>query len=410
MTLDDVKGEVREYFYMEDDTIIDASIACIIANRLKFGTPVWLVLIGASSGGKSQILKPLANTDKKWLHSVDDITESTFLSSAKLGSKDNGKKIEPSFLKREVGKDGMLVMSDLTVLFSKNKESRDAVLSQLRMLYDGELIRQTGNLGESISWKGYLGIIAGSTPSIYRHFEEVADMGERFMYWRLKPYDERKATHLALSRKLSGNSLDDKLSTIYGEYIKQVVRENVSVKHEELITKENQDEIVEIALFSERIRTSVFMDFQKKDIERIPVPAFPMRTALQLMNVAKGLAVMRGRELDDKDMDIIRWMGWSLANEERRACLTALASDFNFFSTQAIADEIGLSTVITKMNLQSLAALEIIERGSNTNKIEWRLSDKYFKRVCGVCDNKKIKLSTKIDEEDIEEVVASVPF
>ena len=60
MKLADLKKEIQQYQYMEDTSIVDVSIASIIANRLKFGDPVWLMIIGASSGGKSQILRPLS--------------------------------------------------------------------------------------------------------------------------------------------------------------------------------------------------------------------------------------------------------------------------------------------------------------------------------------------------------------
>ncbi|GAF89504.1 unnamed protein product, partial [marine sediment metagenome] len=124
MQLKELKKNIAEYVYMEDTGIIDISIASIIANRMKIGDPIWMMIIGESSGGKSQILRPLALTDEKFIHKVDDITENTFLT----GSKGND-----SFLNK-IGSNGIISISDMTVLFSKNSESRGAVLSQLRMI------------------------------------------------------------------------------------------------------------------------------------------------------------------------------------------------------------------------------------------------------------------------------------
>ncbi len=206
MKLAELKKEIEQYQYFEDTDIIDVSLASIIATRLKLGDPIWLIIIGPSSGGKSQILRPLALTDPKFLHRLDDLTENTFLSGANIGGGGNA-----SLLDR-IGSKGMLVMSDLTVLFSKNKESRSAILSQFRMLYDGEMVKYSGNKDKPIMWKGYLGVIAGSTPSIYSHFEEVSDMGERFIYYRMKDYDPENATRLSMKRTLYGKELDEKLS------------------------------------------------------------------------------------------------------------------------------------------------------------------------------------------------------
>ena len=136
MNLIDLKKQIQEYQYFEDTDIIDISLATILANRLQLGDAIWLIIIGPSSGGKSQILRPLALTDTKYLHRVDDLTENTLLSGMNLG-KGNG---QPSLLHR-IGDKGMLVISDLTVLFSKSAESRGTILSQFRMLYDGEMTK-----------------------------------------------------------------------------------------------------------------------------------------------------------------------------------------------------------------------------------------------------------------------------
>lgn len=404
MTLDDLKTEVRKYVYMEDDTVIDASIACIIANRLNLGNPVWLVLIGASSGGKSQMLKPLALSDTKYMHTVDDVTENTFLSGAKIKDGD-------ASLLHRIGSSGMLVISDLTVLFSKNSDQRNAILSQFRMLYDGEMVRRYGNQEQAVSWKGFLGIIAGSTPSIYRHFEEVADMGERFMYWRLKPYDEEKATRLALSRTLTGRALDEHLAEIYREYIEGVVRVARDNSHDNLITEDQKTHIIRLSLLAEKIRTSVNVDKYTKDIDRLPVPAFPMRTALQLTNVAKSLSIMRGAPLTDEDMGIVSWLAWSLGNEEKRACLTVLANAHESISAKFVAHTIGLSTTATKNVLQSLAAVGIVDRfGDDMGTLKWGIKDEYRVQVLPMCGSVAIIADDMAEEDDLAEIVAQSGF
>ncbi len=373
MKLTDLKKEIEKYQYFEDTDIIDISLASIVATRLKLGDPIWLVIIGPSSGGKSQILRPLSLTDSKFLHRVDDLTENTFLSGANVSE---GK--DASLLTR-IGAKGMLVMSDLTVLFSKNKESRAAILSQFRMLYDGEMIKFVGNKDKPITWKGYLGIIAGSTPSIYGHFEEVADMGERFIYYRMKDYDAEKATRLSMKRTMYGKELDDTLSGLYADYIKDVVS---SASSEAIVLSDIvQERIIKIAMFAERVRTSAHTDIRDKTIDRIPVPAMPMRVALQLTAIAKGLSLIRqhetgNSELNDNDLHIIDWCGYSLANEEKRACLRVLASiEYNVtVQTQTIADTIGLNTSVTGVILQNLASVGVITRSGGEGGLHWKIT------------------------------------
>jgi hypothetical protein len=375
MKLEDIKKEIQQYQYLEDTNIINVSLASIIATRLKLGDPIWLIIIGPSSGGKSQILRPLALTDEKFLHRLDDLTENTFLSASHND--------EASLLTR-IGPAGMLVMSDLTVLFSKNAEARNAILSQFRMIYDGEMVKHSGNKAKAISWKGYLGVIAGSTPSIYRHFEDVADMGERFVYYRMKEYDAEKATRLSMHRKYFGKELDSKLSDLYADYIKKVVKSHDGEAVE--LSDAVQERILKIALFAERIRTPVHMNWKGDEIDRIPVSAMPMRVALQLTSIAKALLVIRrfegGTELLEEDIIAIEWCGYSLANEEKRSCLRALAKiDFDVnMSSLIVGDIIGLSTNTSNMILQNLAAVGVLKKtkqsGSNLvwkfiNREDW---------------------------------------
>lgn len=398
MTLEEIKALVRENYYMEDDTLIDVSLACIIANRLQLGDPTWLVIIGASSGGKSQILRPLAMTDAKYIHRVDDITENTFLS----GSVGKGNK-DMSFLNTTVGKAGMLAISDLTVLFSRAAESRNAILSQFRMLYDGEMSKQVGNKDKAIHWEGYIGVIAGSTPSIYAHMEDVADMGERFMYFRMKPYDERKATKIALSRKSFGRKLDEELAELYGDYIKEKVqgapREGVELTEEEI------EHIIDIAVLAERMRTVNKIDRFTKEIERIPTPAMPMRTALQITNFAKALKIMRGGLLSETDIDILYWLGFSLANEEKREVIKILCRSAYPMSAQTIADQIGLNTGVIKSVLQNLASTKVVERTGDGSGLTWSINDKktlqIFERMFGK-DKVEIEERELTGEEDAD--------
>ena len=367
MKIQELKNEIQQYQYFEDTNIIDVAIASVIATRMKLGDPVWLVIIGPSSGGKSQILRPLSLTDEKFMHRVDDLTENTLLSGQG----------EDMSLLHKIGTQGMIVISDLTVIFSKAKEARATILSQFRMVYDGEMTKYSGNKKDALKWHGYLGVISGSTPSIYGHFEEVSDMGERFIYYRMKDYDAQKATQLSLKRKVFGKDLDTKLSDMYAGYIKDVVEKT---KGQEInLTDEEQNRIIDVAMFAEIVRTTAHVDMFDKKIDRIPVPAMPMRVALQLTAIAKALKAMRiaeGGDLGPKDLDIIDWCGYSLANEEKRACLRTLAKiPFNTtIKTQVVADQIGLATHFANTILQNLTAVGVLKRTGSGDGLFWQIA------------------------------------
>ncbi len=411
MKFKELKKDVGEYLYTEDDGMLKIALASIIATRLKIGDPVWMILIGPSSSGKSQILRPLALTDDKFIHRVDDMTENTLLSGmrVKKGEKDI------SLLKR-IGKLGIIIISDFTVIFSKNSESKNAILGQLRMVYDGEMTKFSGTSNEPITWKGSLGILAGSTPSIYSHFEEVADMGERFIYYRMKEYDVEKAVRMSLDRLVYGKELDEKLSEMYAEYIKNVVLNFDKEKVE--LTKEIHERILNISIFAALLRTPAHYDKYSKTIDKIPVSEMPMRVALQLSAVAKGLMIMnysdkKKLDLSEEDIKYIEWCAYSLANEERRACLKILASVTyaSFLNTQTIADRIGLSTSVVGLVLQHLSAINVLERLGDNSGLSWRISHRntydIIRRLEGIVEDEEIENRVLTVEEGDDENVTN---
>jgi len=367
MKLSELKKKIQKYQYFENTDIIDVSLATIISNRLQLGKPVWMIIIGASSGGKSQIINPLSLTgasddgEKPYIYRIDDLTENTFLSGIRVKDGDP----DPSLLFK-IGKRGILSMSDITVLFSRNAESKNAILSQFRMIYDGEMTKATGN-GVTKTWQGSLGVIAGSTPSVYGHFEEVADMGERFIYYRMKDYDAKKATHIALNRVLFGKELDEKLSMIYDEYIKEVVKSCVGVNFE--LSEATKDRITDVAVLAERMRTTTKLDWKEEHIKKLPIVAFPMRVAIQLSVLAKGLMAMKyvecgEMELGEKELHILDWCAYSLGNEEKRAVLDVLAKqDFGHtIKNSDVANVVGLGNNVISNVLQELASIGLVLR------------------------------------------------
>lgn len=403
MKLAELKKEVQKYQYFEDTSIIDLTMASLISTRLKLGNPIWLVIIGASSGGKSQILRPMALTDEKYIHRVDDLTENTFL-SAKQGDEKNS-------LLHRIGKHGIIAISDLTVLFSKSADSKNAILSQFRMIYDGEMTKMSGNSAKANTWKGKLGVISGGTPSVYEKFEEVADMGERFIYYRMKDIDHTKATEIALNRTVYGDDLDNILSELYGNYMKDVGTASEGVDF--TIDENTKKRLIEVSLLAERIRTVAKKDWRGEVIVKIPVPALPMRVALQLQNIAKGLMAIKNYEtgdpqLSEKELHILDWCAYSLANEEKRACLDVLAKhDYGRdVATITIADKIGLDTDVVRNVLQNLSAVGILKRGGDSNRLTWSIIKKsdwnVLRRISDIKESENLEEREATAEDAIE--------
>lgn len=375
ISLRHVKEEVSKYLYLEDTGVIDVALGTVLTNRLSLDDKVWLAIVGESSGGKSQLITPIMKSDTDYFIKVDDITDNTFLSAA------GGKEVDHSLLTADKT-NNMMVFSDLTVLFSKNAESRNAILSQFRMIFDGHLVKRTGT--KQLEWKGRMGVLAGCTPSIYGHFAEVADMGERFIYYRLRGNDPEKATRLVLERALFGNELDNELSNVFGTYIEEVGRWLDYKREEVVLSQEIKDHILEISMFAETLRTPVPTNF-KGEVNGIPVRAMPMRTALQLKAMAKALVGMQMYEShiggdDAHEIDILGildWLAYSLADEEKRKMLEVFSTGEDL-KAQQVADYIGLDTSIVRGFMTRLTATGVLERVSGYGAHKYKMENEEY--------------------------------
>lgn len=108
-----------------------------------------------------------------------DITAKTFLSGY-TGT------AHPSLLHKI--KSGILAFKDFTTFMSKRPEEQAEIASQLREIYDGSFVKNTGK-GIEISWKGKITVVAAATPALERAWSTRRDLGERFLQVRISRKD-----------------------------------------------------------------------------------------------------------------------------------------------------------------------------------------------------------------------------
>lgn len=239
-------------------------------------------------------------------------------------------------------------------------------------------------------------------------------MGERFIYYRMKEYDPQKATEIALNRTVFGKDLDDELSGLYKEYM-MGVHQNAEDEDFDL-DQDTKDRIIEVAMLAERIRTVAKKDWRGEVIIKVPVPAMPMRIALQLSNIAKGLMAISyyetgKKKLDEHYLHILDWCAYSLANEEKRACLDVIAKhDFDReIRTATVADVVGLDTEVVRNILQNLTAVGILERsGDGSTGLLWKLAKEsdwnVLRRISDIKESENLAGREVTAEEGVEDV------
>lgn len=357
MNLEQFHQELDKLLYIEDHAMVDVILASIVANSLRIGDPVWLTIIGPSSGGKSQIIRPFAQAKPDLIHRLDDLTPNTLVSGT-LG-------LEESLLGR-IGKHGILSMDDLTVLFSKSTEERAAILSQFRMLYDGRFSKSFGNRKEAQEWTGYIGMIAGSTPSIYRYFAEVADMGERFISYRMRPMDKRKAVSFVTQNNKTSSQLNNEIAALIADFMPGLLT-SLPADALPVLHPETRAAIQEVSEYMTLLRTPVHVDERSGYVDEIPEPEMPFRVMKQLTYLAVGMQCLLPdptQPMPASMMKALLWTAYSLANDKRRSYIRAIAILHNNkmnITARNVSAHCGLHTDIVRIGLDQLQALGIIK-------------------------------------------------
>lgn len=375
MTLQEFHIELNKLLYIEDPNLVNVILASIVANSLQVGDPVWLTIIGPSSGGKSQLIRPFAMAHPEYIHRVDDLTTNTLLSGT-LG-------LEGSLLGR-IGKAGVLSMDDLTVLFSKNAEQRGEILSQFRMLYDGHFSKSSGNRKEDIVWTGYLGMIAGSTPSIYRFFSEVADMGERFISYRMKKIDVHKAVEFVSNNSTTSKNLNEQIASLIAEFVPPLIQSLPDPKYRPKVHPETMKIIQDASEHCTLLRTPIHIDDRTGLVDEFPEPEMPFRVMKQLSYLAAGMQCIvdePDKPLPKQFHDALEWTAYSLANDKRRAYISAVVGleyQGKKITSQNVSAATGMHKEIVEKGMSQLQALGIISVNdeNNQNKGKWAIKNR----------------------------------
>jgi len=397
MNREELHNELSQLLYIEDYNLVDTLIASVIANAKRIGDPVWLTIVGASSAGKSQYIRPIAKSNPNLFLQVDDLTSNTLIS---------GNGAEQSMIFR-IKESGIITIDDLTVIFSKNAEDRNAILAQLRMIYDGRMTKGTGK-GKMITWNGHAGVVAGSTPSIYRFFGDVADMGERFLSYRMKDMDVDKAMEFIHTHSYSAKELDVKLTDIYKRYLEELMPK---IADKDIpIDEAAHKRIKEISMVATKLRTPVIIDEREHFVSEFVVPEMPFRVYKQLMNIARAHMLVHNAETGETTLpnhliESIEWCGYSIADDKRRSYFNAIIalSDQGLETTaRNVSAYTGLHHTAVERGLSILTAIGVIKmnvvtKGTNEKKV-WEICDDRLKRIVRRIDPPRV-----VDEVDYQD-------
>jgi hypothetical protein len=367
MTLSELETIVKQHMLLADEGVVKLLCAFVIAQRMETSPP-WLFLVGASSGGKSMLLKALRNV--QGYYALDDLTANTFVSGQqkKTGSADS-----PSLLD-EFTNQSFIVLKDFTTILSKDKETKKTVIGQLRKIYDGDFSKRYGN-GVEVKYEGKLGVLAGVTTKIYTTWGEYADMGERFLMYYFRQPDRHEMGYRVLddSDDVAG---DTALTEAFTTFIEGVaVPETLP-----LLDDDAKKAIVDLAEMATRARSGVERNEQsrKQEMKFAHDAEMPARFIKQLRSLAFGLIAINGDgKLTDGDKQMLYNIALDSIPKQRRTAMVELTKNA-WMDQGAIAQAVKLPEEEVRRWLEELRALGVIESHRDVNKkLLWGLKEEY---------------------------------
>jgi hypothetical protein len=367
--LDDVVATFRKWLDLPDPGALEVMIAAYAANRLS-GDPVWVLLVGPSSGGKGEVINPFECLP--FAHQAAHVSEASLLSGT---SKDSRSEDATGGLLKEVGEFGIFVMKDFTSMFTMNRDERGKALSALRHCYDGSWVRPVGSDGaRKLKWRGKLGVLGGVTKAIDSEHEVVAKLGERFLFFRLPRISKVEAlrqAHKAATTRGNEAAMRMELSKAVRQFIETL---NFGAVTPELPAAD-RDWLGELVTLATRCRSYVARNSYNREIEDPGDSEGPGRMMRALTQLWSGLELIGVKH--ERRRELIQKVALDSMPPARRVTFDYLASTG---STDAEVAEISKTSHYSKQSirraLQDLECHEVVVRTSGKPEL-WSIADEW---------------------------------
>lgn len=347
--LAEVLDTFRRWQYLPDPRPLHAVLGSYAASRQE-GDAVWLLVVGESGRGKTETVSPLIGLPD--VHAVSTLTEASLLS----GTPKKEAKGAKGGLLRQIGDFGVIVLKDFTSILSMHRDARAAVIAALREIYDGSYTRQVGSDGgRTLHWEGRIGLVGAVTPVLDDHYAVMAQMGERFLLFRMPEVNRKRIGLEALRHTRNAVTMRQELTGAVAGLMAGIDFNRQALD----LTFEEQDRLVDMADYTALARSAVVRDGYRREIELVVGAEAPTRLSVTLARLLGGFRLIG---LDDVTAwDTLARIATDSIPALRRKALDALG-DGTTRETSDVAELLGHPTITARRTLEDLHAYGLVER------------------------------------------------
>lgn len=348
--LDDALGTFARWLHLDDSTPVLVTAATVVAN-LVAGEPVWTLLIGPPSSGKTEIVSSL--TGLPYIVPAATFTEASLLSGTAARDRTKG---ATGGLLRRIGEFGILSCKDFTSVLAQSRDTAGTAMAALREIYDGCWDRPVGtDGGRTLHWDGKCGLLGCATPSYDRFHSVVSTLGDRFLLLRLPNVDPTSQFDSALLAAHSGGQMRAELASAMEALVAGADR----ARAVEPLSGSAHATLRRLASFTARARTGVDRDGYSGEVLALPHPEGTARLGKAMRQL---YGALRALGLDDAgSAKILTRMALDCVPAVRVPLMRTLLDEGTWLCTPEVGAAAGLVTKTAHRHLENLALLGVIE-------------------------------------------------
>lgn len=372
LTFDDIASKIEEYLPNTKDTL-KILLAVATSGTRKNRVMLWLLLVGAPSSGKTDLVKLVKNN--KEVMSLDNLTLNSFITGERSTEKEKTYDLLPLLN----GK--CLVIKDWTSLFSLDEKATKKIIGDWVNSYDKELSKFSSRRGKVTyeSEFSHLGCITPAT--LNKHSTYLNMIGPRFMHFiipDLTTDQENQSfdaifsnTDRSIKEKESGEMVSSYLDYLNERDITSIKELSKGAKRFLKVASRFMAKARGIVL----IQSASFKDDQGKDITYYEATdtqiEHPFRAVQQLIDLSKYLALVGNKEeVGAEELKLIREIVLSSMPADRANALKVLRTSENQeITTKELSDDSGKSFKTSGRLLEELSALGILKKNKGGGQI-----------------------------------------
>jgi hypothetical protein len=377
--IDRLRDDVSKWLHIEpeDLDLIDFALAGDRSNLIP-GDPLWAIIIDASGGGKTELLRALRGRPETYF--LSSLTENSLMSGYRDPANPGQ---DPSLLPHLDGK--VLTIKDLSPLLTMRREKRNIIIGQLRDAYDGFTDQAYGNVGH-VSYQAKFSLLAASTLAV-ENFESVnQELGERFIKFRVRSPEAEEKIRKAIANFGKDDPMRSQIKTAVWDFLDSLPEGGPP----SVLPEKYWGLLTDLSDFTAKARSHVPRD-KCHNLLYKPKPEIGTRLGKELAKLLLSLADVRGKsEPDDADLRTVIRVAEDCLPPNRLAILGYLRDRYFLVGEPAQTSEIaagaGLPESTIKQALEDLHILGLVRKeiqplAGNVSTALWELEGEWGEKL-----------------------------